>query len=373
VGATGSGIHINAATAMRQSTVWACVRIISETIAQLPIEVHTRQPNGTWADATDHDLLQLLAEPNAWQTQHDLIATLVAWSEMQGNGYLYKNSNARGRVLRLLPLEGNAVDVDMLPDWELRYTVSSEYGPNGIYGPDKVFHLRNFGSDGYRGLSTIGNHREGIGLALQLEKHAVAAYRNGLQTGQWVELENSLGDDELLQFKEALAKLKGASKAGETPVFHGAKLHSLGGMNLTDAQYIESRRMQKQEIAAIFGVPLFLLNDTEKSTTWGTGLEQLSRSFGRFSLAPRLKRLSETLVRELVPPEQRRKTRVVFDTDQFTLGEFKERMDGYKSGIEAGVINPNEAREIEGWNRRAGGDDYRQPLNVGTEGQQNEG
>jgi HK97 family phage portal protein len=371
-GTTGSGINVNAVTAMRQATVWACVRIISEIIAQLPIEVHTKQPNGSWEDAEEHDLLQLLAEPNAWQTQHDLIATLIAWSEMQGNGYLFKNTNARNKVLRLLPLQANSVDADMLSDWELRYTVSSEYGPNGIYGPDKVFHLRNFGNDGFRGLSTIGNHREGIGLALQLERHAVSAYQNGLQTSHWVGLESPLSEDELAEFKKNLAKLRGAQKAGETPVFHGATLNSLGGMNLTDAQYIESRRMQKQEIASIFGVPLFLLNDTEKSTTWGTGLEQLSRSFVRFSLNPRLNRLSETMVRELVPPAERRKTRVVFDTDQFTLGEFKERMDGYRSGIEAGVLNPNEAREIEGWNKRDGGEEYRQPMNVGTEGQQQE-
>lgn len=356
--------------AMRQSTVWACVRIISEIIAQLPIEVHQRQDGG-WVHIEDHPINALLAEPNSWQTQHDIISHLVSWSELSGNGCLFKNADSRGNVRSLFPLEASHVTAEMLPDWRVQYTVSSSTDGASIMGRyfgDRVFHLRNFASDGYWGLSTIGNHREGIGLAMQLETHAANAYRNGLQSKVWVELEDELGQDELGEFKKQLKRLSGAKNSGETPVFSGAKLHSMAGMTATDAQYIESRRLQKQEIASIFGVPLFLLNDTEKSTTWGTGLEQLSRSFVRFSLMPRLSRLGQTLVKELIPARQRMSTKIVFDTDQFTLGEFKERMDGYKSGIEAGVLSPNECREIEGRNPRDGGDDYRQPLNIGVEG-----
>ncbi|RLB67687.1 MAG: hypothetical protein DRH08_03050 [Deltaproteobacteria bacterium] len=156
------------------------------------------------------------------------------------------------------------------------------------------------------------------------------------------------------------------------PVLSGADINEFNGVSQTDAQYIESRKMQKQEIASLFGVPLFLLNDTEKTTTWGTGLEQMSRSFIRFSLSPRLNRLGQTLVRELIPENDRQNTRVLFDTDQFTLGEFKDRMDGYRSGIETGVLNPNECREVEGRNPREGGEDYRQPANIDIEGEQNE-
>lgn len=368
-----NGRMVNAQTAMRQATVWACVRIISEIIAQLPIEVHRRQ-NGGWVQAEGHEIVGLLAEPNNWQTQHDLVSHLVAWSEISGNGCLFKNPDRVGRVRSLIPLETTNVHAEMGQDWRVQYTLSAAADGaaiTGMFGGDRVFHLRNFASDGYWGLSTIGNHRAGIGLAMQLEDHAVNAYKRGLQSRVWVELEDDLGEEELKEFKSQISKLSGASKAGETPVLSGAKLHAMSGLSATDAQYIESRRMQKQEIASIFGVPLFLLNDTEKSTTWGTGLEQLSRSFVRFSLNPRLSRLGQTLVRELVPRSERMSTKIVFDTDQFTLGEFKERMDGYKSGIEAGVLNPNECREIEGRNPRDGGEEYRKPVNIGVEGEPN--
>lgn len=370
-GATKSGVHVNSITAMQQSTIWSCVRILSEIIAQLPIEVH-RYEGGKWVNARDHDIIELLAEPNQWQTQHDLISTLISWAELEGNGYLFKNTNARGKVLRLLPLEARSVDVETDQDWSIKYLLGGDKGPTGWFEPEKIFHLRNFGSSGYKGLSTIGNHREGIGLALQLETHAVQAYKNGLQTNKWVELERQLGKDELAEFKSQLSRMRGAENAGEVPVFAGAKIHALEGMSATDAQYIESRKMQKEELSAVFGVPLFILNSTEKSTTWGSGLEQISRSFVRFSLNPRLNRLGQTIVKELVPVKDRRNTRVVFDTDQFTLGDFKERMEGYRAGIESGVLNPDQCLEMEGRNPRPGGEKFRIPLNIGIEGQENE-
>ena len=368
---TNSGAIVTPTSSLRQSTAWACIRIISEIIAQLPIEVQLKQ-NGRWVTAEQHQLLDLIAEPNDFQNQHDFISFLVTWSEMVGNSYYYKVKNGRGEVKRLLPVEGEHVTPSLETDWRVSYSLSTENGvPSGEYYKDRVFHLRNFGTNGYMGQSTIANHREGIGLAIQLESHASSAYRNGLHTNKWIELETPINDKvKLAEFKRGIKKLSGANNSGEIPVINNGKFHEFSSMSAVDAQYIESRKMQKQEIASIFGIPLFLLNDTEKSTTWGSGLEQISRSFIRFSLNPRLNRIAQTFIADLVP--EKRSARIVFDTDQFTLGEFKERMDGYKSGIESGVINPNEAREIEGRNPREGGDEYRIPMNTNIEGQENE-
>jgi len=140
-------------------------------------------------------------------------------------------------------------------------------------------------------------------------------------------------------------------------------------MTQDDAQFLETRHFTKQEIASSFGVPLFMLNDVQKSTTWGTGLEQQLRAFLTLSLQPRMNRITQTLRRELISQQSRKKTRFVFDTDSLTLGDFKDRMDGYRAGIESGVMTPNDAREIEGRNPRDGGDDYRKPLNIGIEGE----
>lgn len=371
---TASGAYVNSGKAMRQATVWACVRILSEIIAQLPIEVQ-RKEKGRWVTSEMHDALELLATPNDWMTQHDFLSHLVHWSELVGNGFYYKNTNSRGKILRLLPINGDDCHVSMSSDWRLEYSVASSDGINGDFGRDKIFHMRNFGSNGYSGLSTIGNLREGIGLALRLEEFGASQFKNGLSARTWLENTGtgSLSDAQKKELREELKKYEGADNAGKTMLLGGGlKLNTIDTISAADAQYLESRRFQKQDIASIFGVPLFLLNDTEKSTTWGTGLEQLSRSFVRFSLKPRLNRCALTLNRELISEKERLNTRFIFDTDEFTLGEFKERMEGYRSAIESGVLNPNECREIEGRNPREGGDDYRQPMNIDTEGQQNE-
>ena len=368
-GLIGPGQYVNVDRAMRQSTVWACVRIVAEIIGTLPIVCQQRQ-GATWVNAEDHQTIELLHQPNEWQTKHDLISFLITWSELRGNGFLFKNTIASGEVRRLLPLEADNVTVKLSDNWKVSYQVSN-FSDLREQTAKKIFHLRNFGSEGYKGLSTINNHRNGIGLALQLEDHANAAYKNGLQTNKWVTSEKPIKGEALDKLKAELKKYQGAMNAGKIPIFSGGpKLEESSGVTAADAQYMESRRMQKQEIASIFGVPLFLLNDTEKSTTWGTGLEQLSRAFVKFSLNPRLNRLAQTLQRELVPSSERRSTRYIFDTTEFTLGEFKERMEGYKSGIESGVLNSNEARGIEGMNPREGGDEYRIPLNTAIEGEQ---
>jgi len=368
---TGAGKYVNDSIAMRQATVYACVRVLSETIAQLPIQVQTRK-GGQWMTAENHDILSLLAEPNDWQTQHDLIASMVSWSEMDGNSYLFKIRDGGGVVRQLFPIQGTEVDASLGSGRNVEYTVASPtIGIDGTYDKERIFHLRNFGTSGYVGLSTIANHREGIGLALQLEGHATSAYSNGLQTNKWVKTDAPLTGDALTTFKKELSQYQGGRNAGKMPVLSGADINEFNGISATDAQYIESRKLQKEEIATIFLVPLFLLNSTE-NTTWGSGLEQISRSFVRFSLNPRLNRISQTLIRELVPEKARHRTRVVFDTDQFTLGEFKERMDGYRAAVESGVLNPNECRDIESRNPRDGGEDYRYPVNIAIEGQEDE-
>ena len=367
---TGSGVVVSEESAMRQSTVYACVRILSEIIAQLPIEVQVRR-SGRWETAQDHDILSVLHKPNDWQTQHDLISFLVSWSEMDGNGYFYKVRNGSGEVRELWPIKSTEASIEVLQDRSLQYTVSSEYTITGVFKKDRIFHLRNFGTKGYMGNSTISNHREGIGLAMQMERHATSSYASGLQTNKWIKLEAPLEGEALDQFKKEMATYEGGRNAGKMPYLYGSEIKELGGISAVDAQYIESRKLQKEEIATIFLVPLFLLNSTE-NTTWGSGLEQISRSFVRFSLNPRLNRISQRLVNELVPEKAQHRTRVVFDTDQFTLGEFKDRMDGYRAAIESGVLNPNECRDIESRNPREGGDDYRQPVNISTEGETDE-
>ena len=360
-------VPVTTRTAMTQATVYACDRILSEIIAQLPIDIQERQ-NGGWVTAENHRVKGVISEPNDWQTGHDFISFLVSWAELRGNSYYYKVYNGAGQVSRLLPVEADSTSVDVMQDMSLRYTVTTDYGINGVFDKNRILHHRNFGLVGYEGISTIGCHRRGIGLSIQLEQHADSAYDKGMQSNKWIEIEG-LTQDNRAEYEPFVKSVSGSEKAGKIPYVPKDKMsiNEFAGISLVDAQYIETRKMQKAEIASIFGVPMFLLNDTEKSTTWGSGLEQISRSFLRFSLNPRLNRIKQTLHRELIMPGAKRTTRIMFDTDQFTLGEFKDRMESYKTGIESGVLTANDALDLEGRNPREDGDKYKMPLNIGFE------
>lgn len=372
---TSSGARVTEGNAIKQATVYSCVRILSESIGSLPIGLY-RKDGKARIEVEDHASLRVLQQPNSWMTAHEFWALMVLYSELRGNAYAYKVRNGRGEVSELLPLQSSQVEPRIRDDWQIEYRVTTtEANPvrGGVYGQDRIMHLRNMSADGLCGLSTIRLHAEEIGAAQQMQKHGAILFKNGAQIGKYVEHPGKLSDEAWDRLKKSLKKeWEGVENAHKTIILEeGMKVSSIA-MTSEDAQFIESRKFSKQEIASIFGVPLFLLNETEKSTTWGTGLEQISKAFVRYTLRPRLSRIEQTLRREFLAGPDRRNHEYAFTTDDFTLADFKTRMEGYAKGIEAGVINPDEARATERMNPRPGGDQYRQPANMQTEGEDSE-
>jgi HK97 family phage portal protein len=367
---TDSGAVLTTQRALQQATVMACVRVLAETIAQLPIMVQTRERSSNqWTMAPDHDALDVLMRPNDWQTCHELLSHIVIWSELRGNSYLYKTSDGRNIVRRLIPLQSDDVGVQVSTTYNIQYKVNAGSIKGDSYSSDTIFHLRNLGIDGYRGLSTISMAKNTIGLALSMEQHGSKLFKNNATPGLIITAPSATPEQiEALQ-RKIDDKYAGSSNAHRTMILKGDMKADRLSMTNQDAQFLENQHMSKQEIAALFGVPLFILNDTQKSTTWGTGLEQQLRAFKTLSLGPRLNRIVQTFRRELLGRNSQTNTRFVFDTDALTLGDFKDRMEGYRAGIESGVLNPNEAREVEGRNPREGGEEYRRPLNIGIEGE----
>jgi HK97 family phage portal protein len=365
------GRAITVESALQQSTVFACVKIVAETIAALPIKAQTQQRDESgatyWVDSK-HDALGVLYEPNPWQTPHDLVSMWVAWAELRGNGYSFKSADSKGRVRYLHPLKSTEVTVEQRPDWSLRYNVGSASVP-GEYDPDRVFHYRNFGSDGYMGLSTVRLHANDIALSQRGKEHGARVLANGATAGRWIQADGVKNADAAADMQKQFdSKYAGAQNSGKTPVMWGAaKLEEIG-MSAQDAQLLEMLQFQKSEIASIHGVPGFLLNATEKSTTWGSGLEEITKSFLRFSLRPRLSRLTGTFHRELLLSSEKQNTRFLFETDAFTMGSFKEIVDAVKQAVDSGLLNPNEGRDYLNKNPRDGGDIYRQTPNSVPEG-----
>ena len=356
-----SGELVSVNKAMMQTTVWACTRIISESIAQLPLQLQQRTDN-QWQTINDHPALDLLARPNDWQTQHEFLAMLVTWMELQGNGYALMSSGQTGGPKILIPVRSDEVEVEQNKNWQIKYRYNGK-----TYTPDQMLHLRNFTTENYTGLSTIANARNSIGLALAMEKHGAGVFKNGATVGLVIETPGDLGEEVYNRLDKRLAdKYAGAARAHRTLILEGGAKAGSVGMNNEDSQWIESRGFTKSEIATLFGVPDFMLNSTEKSTTWGSGLEQLFQAFVRITLKPRMSRIGQTLVRQLLPEQDQRNYRFIFDTDQMTMGEFESRMTGYSTAVQSGVLSPNEARELEGRNPRDGGDEYLTPMNMTT-------
>ena len=338
--------------------MYACVRILSESIASLPIELMQRKGTKT-VNVLDHPAVSLLAEPNEWMTCHDLMQFWVAHSELRGNAYAFKVKDGTGRVRQLLPLTPDQVGAVQNSDWSIDYTVGTDKQIAGVYNAQRVLHLRNFGTDGWMGLSTVTLHRDEIGLAMQTQKHGAVLFKNGAQIGKVVEHPAQLGEQAYARLKESIQKTyTGADNAHKTLILEEGMKLSTVGMTNEDAQFLDTRRFSKQEIASIFGVPMFLLNDTEKSTTWGSGLEQISRAFLNYTLKPRLDRITKTLARELLTPEERKTHFFRFDVDEFTLGDMSARFSAYKTGVEGKIITPNEARSWEGLDPIDGGDEF---------------
>jgi HK97 family phage portal protein len=358
-----SGAAVNEHTALRQATVYTCVKILSECIASCAPGLIERVSTNEVNEIFDHPALDVLRTPNDWMSWHDLCQYWITHSELRGNAYAFKVKSGDGRVRELLPLQPDMVGVQQMPDWTIIFTVGSgRLEPNGQYRSDRVLHLKNFGTIGYKGESTIALHRDEIGLGLDMQRHAGALYRNGTNLGTVFQHPKTLSQPAYDRLKLSLGKEFGGVLNTGKPIIteEGMTVEKLG-MTMEDAEFIASRHYTKQEIAGIFGVPMFLLNDTEKSTTWGTGLEQVSRAFLNYSLQPRISRLLMMLNRNLLLPKEQGKLSFVVNTDRFTLGDFASRYNGYKTAILAGIMNPDEVRHLEHMNPRPGGDAYVDP------------
>ena len=361
--ATASGANITDDGAMRETTVYACVRILSESIAQLPIMLKRENSDGTIERIRSHPILDLINHPNEWQTAHDFWQHALTWMELRGNAFAFIQRGSVGQPQALLPLSGKMVQVEQLPDWSIRYFVGTEQ-KSGEFFPEDILHVRHISMSGYKGMSTIAHHRESVGLALQTEKHGAAIFKNNAAIDKVFTHPSIMSEQAQENFKRSLANYRGAGQAGGTLVVEEGMSVEKIGMTSEDAQYLQTRKFQKEQIATIFGVPGFLLNDADKGTTWGSGLEQITKAFLIFALSPRIHRIEQTITRQLLTDGDRaRGLHFKFDTSKFEVGDFKDRMEGYRIAIESGIINPDEARVREGMNPRPGGDEYRIPSN----------
>lgn len=362
-GVKASGVFVSPSTALQCSAVFACIGLLSESIAQLPIKVY-ETVEGERRETRQHWAYELLARrPCSWLTSFNWRELAMMCLCLRGDFYAYKVRDNQGRVRELLPLLPGAISVRQLRNWELEYRINLPDNTSKIVSQTEIFHVMYRSVDGVRGLSPIACERQTIGLALSAQAHGASTFANGARPGGVLSVPSALSQEAYERLKANWQSAYSGENAGSTAILEQGTEFKVLAMTNADAQYLETRRFQVEEIARIFGIPLFMIQSTEKTTSWGSGIEQMSMGYVRYTLLPWVRRWEDAIWRDLLS-EKDSDIQVKFNVEGLQRGSMATRFDAYQKGINMGVYSPNEIRWLEDMNPREGGDIYLTPMNM---------
>jgi HK97 family phage portal protein len=363
---TSAGASVSADSVLRVAAAYRCVTLLAESVAQLPLNL-MRSPDGTSKEkATDHPLHEVLhSRPNRWQTAFEFIRMMEAHRLLRGNAYAYKVVSM-GRTIELIPMHPDRVQVTQNPDLSLTYRYTPvNGGADRVFGQAEIFHLRDLSTNGYLGLSRVRLMREAVGLAMRTEEFGARVFRNGVKPGLVLKHANKLSQEAQARLKAQMDDRAGAEHAHSTMVLEeGMSVETLG-FTADDMQFLETRSFQRNEIAMFFGVPPHLIGHTEKSTSWGTGIEQQNIGYLTFTLGPLLCSWEQAITRDCLSREEARTLYPHFVTAGLMRATAKDRGEFYGKALGSGGspawMTPNEVRALEDMNPIEGGDALPQP------------
>ncbi len=365
-GRSTSGKNVNERTAMQTTAVYSCVRILSEAIASLPVHLYRYAGRGK-ERVYDHPLYYLLHdEPNPEMTSFVFRETLMSHLLIWGNAYAQIIRDGGGRVLGLYPLLPDKVEVDRDGKGELYYVYNrySDENPNfGEYGrvylaPEDVLHIPGLGFDGLVGYSPIAMAKNAVGMTLACEEYGAGFFENGATPGGVLEHPGVLKDP--AKVRESWHAVYGGSKnAGKVAVLEEGMKYQQIGIPPEEAQFLETRKFQVDEIARLYRIPPHMVGDLDKSSF--SNIEQQSLEFVKYTLDPWVIRWEQSLQKALLLPQEKREYFVKLNVDGLLRGDYQSRMTGYSVGRQNGWLSANDIREMEDMNpipAEEGGDLY---------------
>jgi len=353
-GGTASGKTVNERTAMQTTAVYACVRILAETIASLPLNVYRSTDSGK-EKAIDHQLYYLLHdEPNPEMTSFVFRETLMSHLLLWGNAYAQIIRDGRGKVLALYPLLPDRMTVDRTTEGQLYYEYRRDTG-YVILRPEDILHIPGLGFDGLVGYSPIAMAKNAIGMAIATEEYGGKFFANGASPGGVLEHPGVV--KEPARIRESWnAVYQGSGNAHRVAVLEeGMKFQPIG-IPPEQAQFLETRKFQTEEICRIFRVPPHLVANLDKATF--SNIEHQSISFVVHTIRPWLVRLEQGMNKALLSPSEKGRYFVGFVVDGLLRGDYASRMQGYAIGIQNGFLSPNDVRSLENMNVIEHGDIY---------------
>lgn len=355
-GRTTSGKPVNERTAMQTTAVYACVRILAEAVASLPLHVYEYQDDGGKKLVHDHPLYYLLHdEPNPEMTSFVFRETLMSHLLIWGNAYAQIIRDGAGRVLGLYPLLPDKMEVQRDDKGNIYYVYSrnsdenpmfKEYGNIKLKAED-VFHIPGLGFDGLIGYSPIAMAKNAVGMTLACEEYGASFFANGANPGGVLEHPGVLKDPSKVR-ESWNSVYRGVSNAHKIAVLEEGMKYQQIGIPPEEAQFLETRKFQINEIARLYRIPPHMVGDLDKSSF--SNIEQQSLEFVKHTLDPWVIRWEQSLQRSLLLPGEKGKYFIKLNVDGLLRGDYQSRMNGYAVGRQNGWFSANDIREMENMN-----------------------
>ena len=365
MGGSTSGKVVTERSALQMTAVYSCVRILAEAIAGLPLHVYRYNSDGGKEKAIDHPLYLLLHdEPNPEMSSFVFRETLMTHLLLWGNAYAQIIRNGKGQVVALYPLMPNKMTVDRDASGQLYYQYmryADEVGGKNetvTLSPSDVLHIPGLGFDGLVGYSPIAMAKNAIGLAIATEEYGAKFFANGAAPSGVLEHPGTIKDPQ--RVREAWqSQFGGSQNSGKIAVLEEGMKYTPISISPEQAQFLETRKFQINEIARIFRVPPHMVGDLEKSSF--SNIEQQSLEFVKYTLDPWVIRWEQSIMRTLLTPEEKKSYFVKFNLEGLLRGDYQSRMNGYATARQNGWMSANDIRELENLDRipaEAGGDLY---------------
>lgn len=367
LGSSKSGVPVNWRTALQLSTVFACCRVIAAGMSQVPIKLYREMPNNGREVVKDHNCNTLLhRQPNEFQTAFTFWNQRALHLALCGNAFalIVRVGN---RVVELLPYEPQQVTVKR-NGWDISYEVSGKDGERILVGRADMWHSTGPSWDGVVGLEVVKLAREAIGLGLATEKHGSLLFANGAQPGGILSTDASLTTDQQKALKESWQEAQSGDNKFKTAAMWGGMKWSPMSTPNDQAQFLETRRLQVEEVCRDFRVLPIMIGHSDKTATYASASAMFEAHIIH-TMAEWYRNLEQCADMALLTKKEIDDGYYFkFSASAFMRGSVKDRGDFYQKMYNIGVLNPNQIRAFEEWNPYDGGDEYRVPLNMAEPG-----
>ncbi|BEN74444.1 phage portal protein [Serratia ureilytica] len=360
-GTSSSGKVVTADKAMQLSAVWACIRLLSESVSTLPMKVYRREADGSRKLAQDHPAYQVLCRrPNLEMTPSRFMLMVVASICLRGNAFIEKKMIGR-KLVALNPLLPQNMVVKRLDTGQLQYTYTED-GKKRVIPVDRMMHIRGFGLDGVCGMMPLSSGRDVFGAAMAVDESAAKIFENGLQTSGYISSKVALNKEQRERLRTYLAAFAGSKNAGKMMVLEGDLSYQNVTMNPEDAQMLESRAFSIEEICRWFRVPPFMVGHVTKQSSWASSVEGMNLIFLTNTLRPLLVNIEQEISRCLLDSDE--DYFAEFSVEGLLRADSVGRAAYYTTALQNGWMSRNDVRRLENLPPIPGGEIYTVQLNL---------